>query len=535
MSAYYRLVLTSVCRSNHHRLAVMALEALQQPRASDWRDVFLKHQAAYLEGAKAPDNVFRDFKNHVCHVAEDNWGGAPQAAREWYRRTVRALSAGDWRHAAYCAGVMSHYVVDPVQPFHTGQSEAEGVVHRALEWSLSCAFRELSALMAEAEAPEIGMPEGELWLEELVIAGARFAHQHYDALLDHYDVAAGSRRPVDGLDQELKDIAARLLAYAAALLARVLDRAIAESKAEPPRVSLTLDTVFAVLSQPIHLALKAIDNAAERRIVAAQYEEFRKTGKVRETLSEDDRIVRALHAQEVLGVSLSSLDCEWPRETGVLHGQGAAPRKPAPARKSQPPRAVATDDVPQAPLQAPPVAEHVEMLELSEQPAEAQDPPEADDGAEDDAAARSQRLRLTPDDDVVDAPSIGPKTAGRLSILGVKTVGDLLALSPQEAAKRIKASHINAQVIRDWQAQALLACTVPDLSAGAAQLLVGAGVYTADDLADADAEFLLEAIQEFADTHDGQRALRGAEPPGLDEIEDWIAAARSVFEGRDAA
>ena len=57
---------------------------------------------------------------------------------------------------------------------------------------------------------------------------------------------------------------------------------------------------------------------------------------------------------------------------------------------------------------------------------------------------------------VVDAPSIGPKTAGRLHVIGVKTVGDLLQLSADDAAKQIKASHINAQVIRDWQAQALL-------------------------------------------------------------------------------
>ncbi len=34
--------------------------------------------------------------------------------------------------------------------------------------------------------------------------------------------------------------------------------------------------------------------SAARREVAAQYEEFRRTGKVRATLGEDDKIVRAL-------------------------------------------------------------------------------------------------------------------------------------------------------------------------------------------------------------------------------------------------
>jgi hypothetical protein len=131
MSACYRLVLDAVCRSNHHRIAVMALEHLQSDDAVGWRDLFLKHRDAYLEGAKAPDEVFKDFRNHVLHVRDGDWGGAPAAAREWYRRTVRAMQAQDWKHAAYCAGVMSHYVADPVQPFHTHQTEEENTVHRA--------------------------------------------------------------------------------------------------------------------------------------------------------------------------------------------------------------------------------------------------------------------------------------------------------------------------------------------------------------------------------------------------------------------
>jgi predicted flap endonuclease-1-like 5' DNA nuclease len=79
------------------------------------------------------------------------------------------------------------------------------------------------------------------------------------------------------------------------------------------------------------------------------------------------------------------------------------------------------------------------------------------------------RIRLSREAAVVDAPSIGPKTASRLAIIGVRTVGDLLSLAPEDAAARIKASHINAGVIKDWQAQALLACSVPDLNGTNAQ------------------------------------------------------------------
>ena len=160
MSLFERLVMNSVCRSNHHRLAVEALHLMRGDKADLWRNLFLHHHQSYLEGAKAPDEVFKDFKNHVLHVREGDWGGAPTAAREWYRRTVRALSNKDWSHAVYCAGVMSHYVVDPVQPFHTGQTEEEGVIHRAVEWSFSKSYFELKRIL-EADLggfPDITVP-----------------------------------------------------------------------------------------------------------------------------------------------------------------------------------------------------------------------------------------------------------------------------------------------------------------------------------------------------------------------------------------
>lgn len=622
MSVYYRLVLKSVCRSNHHRIAVMALQHLQDSHAERWRKLFLHHQQAFLEGAKAPDTTFKDFRNHVLHVQDDNWGGAPQAAREWYRRTVRALTQNDWRHAAYCAGVMSHYVCDPVQPFHTGQTEEETTIHRAVEWSFSKAFPELYQILEmELGYPEIAIAEGDDWLEEMVCDGAAEANQHYETVIDHYDFEVGHKRPEAGLDQELKDIVAGLLGYATVLLAHVLDRAFEEAEVEPPNTSLVLDTLFAAANTPIRKLLKALDDEKDRDLVEAQYKEFRRTGKVRETLAEDDKIVRALHAEEVLGVSLATLDCEWPRETGTAHGEGAPRRKLAKGRP-QPEKLQSADELlgmAQAPVEETLEGDLVEdelteaFAEDAEEEAEglAEDdsdevdqddeeetglveyededeyedteddeeeivdeaddddddyadedsgdedaelaeaygaPIERDEEAEYDAEAdaaregvrspremREARIRLRRENLVADAPSIGPKTASRLMVIGVKTVGDLLELAPQEAAKKIKASHINAQVIRDWQSQALLACSIPGISGTIAQLLVGAGVYSPEDMLDADAEFLHEAILEFAESKEGERLLRGDEPPGRDEVEEWIDAAISAIEDRDAA
>lgn len=512
MSACYRLVLDSVCRSNHHRLAVLALQHLRGAEAEGWRKLFLKHRGPYLEGAKAPDAEFKDFKNHVLHVGDGtDWGGAREAAREWYRRTVRALREADWSHAAWCAGVMSHYVVDPVQPFHTGQTEEEGVIHRAAEWSFSKAFGEMHLILEqELGYPEIETPDGADWLERMIRDAAVVSNRHYFTIIDHYDFEVGRKRPVDGLDQELKDVMAGLLGHATVLLARVLDRAIEESGAQAPSVSLIGDTVAIALAVPVNAVAAAVEDRGERAIVAKQYAEFRRTGKVRETLSDDDRAVRALHAEEVLKVSLSSLDCAWPKEVGLANGEGADPRV---TRK----RAAATPKVEKR-------AEPAETPPRQTAPKAAKQKPVTDETP----VAREARIRLTREADVVDAPSIGPKTANRLNLIGVKTVSDLLELSPEDAAQRIKASHINARVIRDWQTQALLACSVPELSGTAAQMLVGAGVTSLEDLAAAEPQFLADAIEMFAKSPEGERAMRGQGVPPRERIEAWISSARAA-------
>lgn len=513
MSVCYRLVLDSVCRSNHHRIAVLALEHLQADNAEGWRNVFLKHRDAYLEGAKAPDEVFKDFKNHVLHVRDGDWGGAPQAAREWYRRTVRALEQQDWKHAAYCAGVMSHYVVDPVQPFHTHQTEEENTIHRAVEWSLSKAFPEMLLILTEEMGfPDVPMPEGDDWIERMVKSGALVSTQHYETLIDHYDFEVGVKRPVEGLDQEMKDVVAALLGYASVMLSRILDRAISESKAVAPKVSLVLDTVGIVANTPVRAISKRVAAVAEMDLIAEQHQEFRKTGKVRETLGDDDKAVRKLFAEEVLNVSLSTLDCQWPRETGTKCGQGAAPRVVGKAKEAKAPKPARQEAV------------------AKSQPAVGQ---AAGKAAE--PALSAPRIRLTREAALVDAPSIGPKTAGRFNVIGVNTVGDLLSLTPEDAARRIKASHINAGVIKDWQAQALLACTVPDLNGTNAQILVGAGVQDVDDLAGADIETLMDAIELFASSNEGERLLRDGKPPARDRVQGWIDAATAICQDRSAA
>ncbi len=537
MSLLYAVVFSSRCRSNHHRLAVDALRHLRSPQAERWRNLLLHFHDDYLKGAKAPDEVFKDFKNHVLHVRDKDWGGAIEACEEWYRRTVRALEAKDWKQAAWSAGVMSHYYVDPIQPFHTHQTEEEGVIHRAVEWSFSKSYKTFQQILENdlGGYPDIEVPAGDGWLKQMVKAGALESTQSYELIIDHYDLEKGVKDPPAGLDQELKDAIAKLVGHAAVGLSRILDRAFEEAAVAPPNVGGSLQAFFLALEIPIQAVLKTIDDAAARREVEAQYEEFRRTGKVRATLGEDDKVVRALYASEVMKTPLSSLDAKWPREIGAKAGEGAAargvarkaktaaPLKPRKAAKSAP-KEIIIKEAPPAPAPTP-KPERIAM------------PRELPEGAPlAKKEKRMPRFTLNGAAPVVQAPSIGPKTAKRLEAVGVRTIDDLLKLEPEHGEERMDARHISAQVIRDWQSQALLACTVPGLKSREAQALVACGVRDVRDLAERDATDLCEGVARWGLSEEGQRAWGSAPAPNADDVATWIARAqRALVEQSEAA
>ena len=528
MTLLYTVVFASRCRSNHHRLAVDALRHLQSPNASDWQDLLLHYHEDYLAGAKAPDDEFRDFKNHVLHVRDNDWGGAIEACEEWYRRAVSSLREKDWKQAAWSAGVMSHYYVDPLQPFHTHQTEEENVIHRAVEWSFSKSYGTFQRILeANGGYPNIVVPDGDDWLAKMVRAGARASNPHYELIIEHYDHAAGVKDPPSGLDDVLRTTIAGLIGHAAVGLARILDRAFEEAGVKPPKVGSTLQGFFLATEMPIQAVLKTIDDAKARREVEAQYEEFRRTGKVRSTLSEDDRAVRELYATEVLKTPLSSLDAKWPREIGAKAARVAKlPSRPAPLPKPK----VTPTPTPVVVKSEPPPTEEEAPVVAAKPAKPAREPklkPELPEGAPRARVEKSlPRFTLDERAPVEKAPSIGPKTAKRLEAVGVRTIADLLAASADDKQQQIGARHISAQTIRDWQAQALLACTVPGLKSREAQALVACGVRDADDLAAGDAEHLVEGIADWGLSDEGSRAWGSAPAPSVDDVATWIERAK---------
>lgn len=328
MSLLWRLIFSSRCTSTHHKLALDALRFVRGPQADLWANLFLANHEQYLTGSKAPDNEFKDFKNHVLHVEDGFWGGATTSARNWYQKTVAALSQGDWPEAIYNAGVLSHYFTDPFQPFHTGQTEEEGKVHRAAEWSICKTYEELQSIL---EHDLTGYPEWEIaarsdWLEEAIRQGAVEAHRSYDVCVNHYDLTRGIKHPPSGLDQEMKDRLARLIGMAVIGFARVLERAFDEAGSSPPDVAVSLHVFLATLKVPVNWVTKKLTDLHDRAIVEAIYLEIQEKGKVIDALPEDERLVRKLYAQEVLKVPVRQLDAQPARATGTQYGTGTPSR-----------------------------------------------------------------------------------------------------------------------------------------------------------------------------------------------------------------
>ncbi|HUG67374.1 MAG TPA: DUF4332 domain-containing protein, partial [Pirellulaceae bacterium] len=446
MSLLFRVVFANECTSTHHMLALDALRHLEDEDADRWRNLFLYYFDSYLDGSQAPDKKFKDFKNHVLHVNENYWGGAIAKADQWYKAAVREFRRGAWSKAIYSAGVLSHYFTDPFMPFHTAQSEEETQIHRAVEWSIAKSYDELQSILESGPGyPEVKSPESTDWLGEMIRNGAELGNMHYQTIIDHYDLAAGVKDPPKGLDQTIKDAMAEQLGLAAVGFARVLERAFDEANVEPPKTGVTLAGYLASLTIPISWLTKKTADSKDRKVVKAMYDELQKNGRVERSIPADDREVRRLHAEEVLKIAVSELAQRPLGSMGQNHGQGTE------ARETPCGSAASTSR---------------ERLETAHEGVKSKP-----------AAKQSSTLRyyLTPSADVVDGPSIGPKTAKRFVKIGVTTVQELLDCDPVDVARRLRVRHITAETIEDWQDQASLVCSIPNLRGHDAQILVACG------------------------------------------------------------
>ncbi len=552
MSIVHTILRATHAKGTHHYLALDALKHLSGETAAAWERVFLKHVAVYVEGSKAPDDTFKDFVNHVLHPRDGYWGGAPVKAGEWYGDLVAALAKQDWPAAAYAAGVLSHYALDPLMPLHTAQSEAENNVHAAVEWSVNRSYADL-ARMAEIEYGHLKITKSDEdnWLALLICQGADKATLHYETLLTHYDIKRGVVEPTEGLDYVGQRAVADMIAHAVRLFAVILDAAIEEANVAPPEVNLMGDVVASIAAWPRAKLLKRARDAEERAAIEAMYDELIRTGQVVQNLAPGEKEVRVRYEAEVVAkretvkpsnvFPLPQRAARKPRAAEAPPAEVVDLRKPlpvaaapaatsvipaAPARPAADATATATPATASPSAASAPIASIIPLREPSVVPM----PARAAMAPSTPLATRTSadHTHLKSDDPVVDAPSIGPKTAARLNEVGIDTVEDFLRAHPIALSARLEVVHITPEVLTAWQNQAQLVLSVPGLRGTGAQLLVGAGYATLDALADSDEATLCADVLRFALTPSGQRILRDGSPPDVERIKSWIAAAKAA-------
>jgi hypothetical protein len=149
-------------------------------------------------------------------------------------------------------------------------------------------------------------------------------------------------------------------------------------------------------------------------------------------------------------------------------------------------------------------------------------------------SSNGPRYYLTHESAIVDAPSIGPKLERILKRIDIVTVSHLINRDAAEVASKLEKHRISSEMVADWQDQCRLMCEVPGLRGHDAQILVATGIRTSGALAERQPHDLLKVVVPFAESKDGQRLLRSAAAPDLDEITQWVQAAMSVCSNRAA-
>ena len=119
---------------------------------------------------------------------------------------------------------------------------------------------------------------------------------------------------------------------------------------------------------------------------------------------------------------------------------------------------------------------------------------------------------------------------------GIETIDDLLIADAAEILDYIDGGDLTAPEIADWQDQARLMMSVGGLRALDAQILVAAGIRTAEGLAAASADDVFSAALDYLDAvyKDGPIGDDETEVE-LSDVEWWIGLAKAQSEPPTAA
>lgn len=539
------------CRTTSEHIAIHALGRLDGSDHEKWRDLLLLHHDALLDGVRAPVADFKDFKNHVLLLDEGEWGGARDAATEWYGEAVAFLRSRRWSKAAYALGAACAYAVSPTRPLHTVQSEEAGALRLGIERAVYGAWPKIQEQLEADGYPDVALGDGPGCVSDLVLSGAQRAHPKAQTVLEHFDIEAAQR---GALDQTLFDTHTDLVGYAIGVVAALVRRAGDEAACEAPTVRLAVPSYLSLMDAPRHWMGRGVAGAQDKRRLAKMGAEYARTGKVVRALPEADKRVRALHARQVARVSLKDLDAQPLNALGGMLEREAVAKpvatqsetvSPQPKSEAPPPKAKPARK-PDVTLPAPVADPEIEVAD--EDTASTLEPThdavseQAPELGTRDAVEFEARLDDEPDldDAIVDLDLEGeepldPDVEARLE---EEVEADIEAEEAErEADALVVLDEDDALGIEDWAPERLEGdATVSDgllLDDDVVRLLEDAGIETIEDLLIADAVEILDYIDggdlnatEIADWQDQARLMMSV--GGLRALDAQILVAAGI-------
>ena len=466
----FNLILNSrSVRSVHHRVAVEAVKFLDENMAN----LFLKHYEQLLEGAKAPDKKFKDYRNHVYHMP-DRWGGAPKAVNEWFNKTVTALSNQKWEEAIYAAGVMSHYFADINHPFHTGQTDEEGLIHSFTEWGAAEIYPELRKTM------KVEQPQTIKKIKDFVASAANEANKSYVFMLENYDVEQGQNSSWGkGYNTELREDITLRIASAIQGTAALLLKAINEAgNPDPGVIKLNGKRFMTRFTMPAEWIRRYREKRNRKRKTRKMKKEYQKTKRVLDSLLPDDKdYMKALHEKEF------------------------KPMKLPKALKS---------------IESPPVKKEPKITGLPK-------------------LNYPKKSRYTPvitlTSPIDDAAEVGKATADKLKKIGIIKVSDFISKKPKAIVKllneKLDYKQLDVAEVTRMRAETIIMLEVWRLHVHDAVILNKAGIRTKSELKKQKKNKLWKAVQvAIKDKHVKKFLRRSNLLPDLEEVEEWIQAAK---------
>lgn len=142
----------------------------------------------------------------------------------------------------------------------------------------------------------------------------------------------------------------------------------------------------------------------------------------------------------------------------------------------------------------------------------------------------SRMVQWTLHSNACDVLSLGPRAAGRLATVGVRTVAELLATKPQAAAD----GQFSAETVAAWQREAKLLVALPQLPSDAARVLAAIGVGSAEQLLHSTPTQLIAEIESLWRSENAHTWKKVLEKPTVRAVCAWIGIAQQASSSRAA-